>query len=118
MESTAENLFVPVYALAHRDFEVRSSYRSYLHIIPNLLICRHPEFELNHQPYIDSLPDSSSLRTPLHFTEAELAVSMGSNLYGATIERENEWRNEWTQCHSAFSTEFGDAFSWSNPFIS
>ncbi|KAJ7930101.1 SET domain protein [Mycena leptocephala] len=70
---------------------------------------------LAHLPYVKSLPSRDKLRTPLHFTAAELDRLKGSNLYGATIDRDREWRTEWTECQEVIGKvngEWGDQFTW------
>ncbi|KAJ6539688.1 hypothetical protein B0H19DRAFT_1180167 [Mycena capillaripes] len=70
---------------------------------------------LAHLPYVKSLPSRDKLRTPLHFTEAELDQLKGSNLYGATLDREREWKSEWHECQDVMGgvdREWGDQFTW------
>ncbi|KAF7301999.1 SET domain-containing protein [Mycena indigotica] len=70
---------------------------------------------LAHHVYVDSLPDCSQLRTPLHFSPSELEDLRGSNLHGATIDRERDWRREWTQCRDTlvrFKREWSEQFTW------
>ncbi|KAJ7639117.1 SET domain protein [Roridomyces roridus] len=70
---------------------------------------------LKHGPYVDSLPSRDKLRTPLHFTPKELELFKGSNLYGATLDRERDWRVEYEQCHAAIANvneEWGNQFTW------
>ncbi|KAF8076675.1 SET domain protein [Lyophyllum atratum] len=70
---------------------------------------------LLHYAYLKTLPCAQKLRTPLHFTPLELRLFQGTNLYGATLDREREWRNEWSQCHAVFADanpEWGNKFSW------
>ncbi|KAF8204763.1 SET domain protein [Pholiota molesta] len=55
--------------------------------------------KLLHDRYLDTLPPAENLRTPLHFFPAERDLFKGTNLYGATADREREWRSEWSQCH-------------------
>ncbi|VDC06653.1 unnamed protein product [Peniophora sp. CBMAI 1063] len=55
---------------------------------------------LAHRPYIDTLPSHRLLRTPLHFTDAELEALRGSNMYGATLDRRKDWQEEWLKCQS------------------
>ncbi|KAG6910990.1 hypothetical protein DXG01_006044 [Tephrocybe rancida] len=62
-----------------------------------------------------ALPCATKLRTPLHFTSLELELFQGTNLYGATRDREREWRAEWGQCKELFTkakSEWGSVFSW------
>lgn len=76
---------------------------------------------LLHYAYVKTLPSAQKLRTPLHFTRLELESFQGTNLYGATLDREREWRAEWEQCRNAFSKanpEWGSKFSWSEDMVS
>lgn len=50
---------------------------------------------LRHMTYIRSLPSSSDLTTPLYFTESELGLVRGTNLFGAIEDRRTEWQEEW-----------------------
>ncbi|KAG6832172.1 hypothetical protein H0H92_004903 [Tricholoma furcatifolium] len=82
-------------------------------------LCCHWIFEesshLFHYAYVKTLPSAQKLRTPLHFTRLELELFKGTNLYGATLDRDKEWRAEWEQCRASFSKakpEWGRAFSW------
>lgn len=70
---------------------------------------------MRHLTYIQCLPPAEKLLTPLQFTPAEREVLRGTNLYGATLDRERDWRVEWTQCRSlvkSVSPASGDAFTW------
>ncbi|GLB34072.1 putative SET domain contatining protein [Lyophyllum shimeji] len=70
---------------------------------------------LLHYAYLKTLPCATKLRTPLHFTQSELQLFQGTNLYGATLDREREWRKEWSQCHAVFAREnadWGRQFTW------
>ncbi|KAJ7284083.1 SET domain protein [Mycena rebaudengoi] len=70
---------------------------------------------LAHLPYVKSLPSQEKLRTPLHFTQLELDQFKGSNLYGATVDREREWKEEWVQCRDVIAGvngKWGDQFTW------
>ena len=89
--------------------------------IPRFLacLCCPPLFKLpshlRHQPYIDSLPDSSELLTPLHFTPAELALLNGTNLLGATLDRRQEWETEWREVRDIFADAvipWGEGLTW------
>ncbi|KAJ7094482.1 SET domain protein [Mycena belliarum] len=74
-----------------------------------------PSGVVAHRPYVQSLPSPESLRTPLHFTSAELERFKGSNLYGATLDRRREWRAEWEQCQGAVCASnkwWADQFTW------
>ncbi|KAH9916275.1 SET domain-containing protein [Epithele typhae] len=82
-------------------------------------ICMHwvagPSDVLQHLPYLATLPSSDKLRTPLHFTEAELEAFKGSNLYGATLDRKREWQTEWEECRAivaASNVKWGEDFTW------
>ncbi|KAK7676936.1 hypothetical protein QCA50_020054 [Cerrena zonata] len=85
-------------------------------------ICAHWLFDekstpppLRHRPYINMLPTHDLLRTALHFTPPELELFRGSNLYGATLDRQKTWEAEWQQCRSVFSAvdvNWGVSLSW------
>ncbi|WRT63968.1 uncharacterized protein IL334_000895 [Kwoniella shivajii] len=49
---------------------------------------------LSHLIYLDSLPQPSSLTTPLYFSPCELELLKGSTLHGAVEARKNEWKAE------------------------
>lgn len=51
---------------------------------------------LLHHPYVQSLPAEEEMRTPLYFNDAERLYLEGTNLAGATRDRETLWRAEWT----------------------
>ncbi|KII86638.1 hypothetical protein PLICRDRAFT_55553 [Plicaturopsis crispa FD-325 SS-3] len=70
---------------------------------------------LIHLPYLNTLPHPSKLRTPLHFTAAELGAFKGSNIYGATIDRQNEWKQEWQRCRDSIASansRWGEDYTW------
>lgn len=70
---------------------------------------------LRHFPYIQCLPPAADLLTPLHFTTAEREILRGTNLYGATSDRERDLRTEWVQCRSlvhGVNPAWADAFTW------
>ncbi|OSD03733.1 SET domain-containing protein [Trametes coccinea BRFM310] len=70
---------------------------------------------LQHGPYINTLPSPEKLRTPLHFTPAEVDAFRGSNLYGATLDRRRDWEVEWEQCKTvvnAANPSWAAAFTW------
>lgn len=72
-------------------------------------------FRLSHFEYLDTLPSPDKLRTPLHFTSHELEIFKGTNLYGATLDREAEWKKEWEQCRELIrqsNPPAGDQFTW------
>ncbi|EIN05838.1 SET domain-containing protein [Punctularia strigosozonata HHB-11173 SS5] len=87
-----------------------------------IYICLHWNEELRaqttilgHQSYLDTLPEPSQLTTPLHFTEDELAAFKGTNLYGATLDRERQWKTEWVGCKevvSLLNPKWTDEFTW------
>ncbi|KAJ6583765.1 hypothetical protein B0H10DRAFT_2096353 [Mycena sp. CBHHK59/15] len=70
---------------------------------------------LAHLPYVRSLPSQEKLMTPLHFSPLEVEQIKGSNLYGATLDRQREWRTEWAQCQACIASvnvEWGNQFTW------
>jgi hypothetical protein len=68
-----------------------------LHLLPPSLVSSFPDLHLEHEPYVSNLPTSESMRTTLYFTQQERELLRGSNLYGATEERERIWREEWQE---------------------
>ncbi|TFK43782.1 SET domain protein [Crucibulum laeve] len=70
---------------------------------------------LSHFSYFNSLPSPEKLRTPLHFNTVEREAFKGTNLYGATLDRERDWFSEWSQCHDAIAktkAEWVATFNW------
>ncbi|KAF9569289.1 SET domain-containing protein [Agrocybe pediades] len=70
---------------------------------------------LGHYEYLATLPGPKQLRTPLHFTQDELELFKGTNLYGATLDRERDWKKEWDECRSfvaKINSQWGESFSW------
>lgn len=71
--------------------------------------------ELLHGPYVDALPSEKDLRTPLYFNEEEMNFLRGTNVHGATVDRERDWRAE----HRLLQDELqdrgviaGELFTW------
>lgn len=61
------------------------------------------------------MPSTEKLRTPLHFSPPELDLFKGTNLYGATVDRERGWKSEWEQCRLALkqvNSRWDELFSW------
>lgn len=93
-----------------------------LYIIVQWILKEHDQLSgdmvnsFNHLPYLNTLPSVKVLRTPLHFNEPELELLRGTNLYGATLDRRNEWEAEWAQarqCITAFRHDWhDDEFTW------
>ncbi|KAJ1302690.1 hypothetical protein OPQ81_003006 [Rhizoctonia solani] len=70
---------------------------------------------LKHKPYLDILPPSSVLLTTMYFSQDELGLLKGSNLYQATMTRKQEWRAEWQTCVQGLSTldvDLATALTW------
>ncbi|KAI0311446.1 SET domain-containing protein [Amylostereum chailletii] len=68
-----------------------------------------------HAPYLNTLPDATKLRTPLHFTPEELETLKGTNMYGATMDRKRDWLAEWEKCRKDIATtneHWAEAFTW------
>lgn len=68
-----------------------------LHLLPPSLLSSFPDLDLQHQPYVDYLPSPDSMQTTLYFTPRERRLLVGSNLYGATEDREHGWKQEWEE---------------------
>lgn len=76
-----------------------------LHLLPKDLVVRTPGLDLRHQPYVDYLPKPEAMRTTLYFNPAERELLQGTNLYGATQEREDDWKAEWREVTSWVNDE-------------
>ncbi|GAA5823460.1 hypothetical protein JCM3770_006045 [Rhodotorula araucariae] len=84
-----------------------------LHTFPSSVAERAAGLDLQHHVYVDHLPTSDAMRTTLYFAPAERELLRGSNLFGATEEREQGWRDEWEEVRSWVSdSEIRDALSW------
>ena len=71
--------------------------------------------ELAHRPYVEILPTTDKLRTSLHFTPQELELFRGTNLYGATLDRQKAWEQEWEVCRSRIAVTnsyIAHRFTW------
>lgn len=88
------------------------------YIIFHWIICDESQPNLKilaHYPYLKTLPSSEKLLTPLHFTSEEIQLFKGTNLYGATLDRERDWRTEWADCLDRVSQanqDWGKSFTW------
>jgi len=70
---------------------------------------------LKHSLYLKTLPAQENLLTPLHFSPIEIEAFKGTNLYGATLDRQRVWRDEWNQCRRDIDTvdvAWGTEFTW------
>jgi hypothetical protein len=76
-----------------------------LHLLPSALRERVEGLDLQHSVYVDALPKPESMRTTLYFTEGERELLRGSNLFGATEDRENGWREEWEEVRGWIGVE-------------
>lgn len=68
-----------------------------LHTLPPSTVSRIPGLDLEHRTYIEHLPGAATMRTTLYFSPRERELLRGSNLHGATDEREQGWRDEWDE---------------------
>ncbi|EUC67063.1 SET domain protein [Rhizoctonia solani AG-3 Rhs1AP] len=97
----SERQVVCVYMILHRLWkEIKNS------LLPPVL---------KHKPYLDMLPPSNVLLTTMYFSQEEMDLLKGSNLYQATITRNQEWRAEWQACIqglSALDADLGGALTW------
>ncbi|GJN87614.1 hypothetical protein Rhopal_000569-T1 [Rhodotorula paludigena] len=66
-----------------------------LHALPSAITKRVDGLDLRHHVYVEHLPSRDSMRTTLYFSAVERELLRGSNLHGATEEREAGWRQEW-----------------------
>ncbi|KAL5510985.1 hypothetical protein ACEPAG_3704 [Sanghuangporus baumii] len=58
---------------------------------------------LRHRPYIDILPKAETLLTPLYFSEDELDLFRGTNVYGATLDQSRICTEEYRQLREAIA---------------
>ncbi|KAG8715941.1 hypothetical protein FRC11_012560 [Ceratobasidium sp. 423] len=101
LDKWSERQIVCVYMILHRVWkDIKNS------PLPSVL---------KHKPYLDMLPPSSVLLTTMYFSQEEMDLLKGSNLYQATITRSQEWRAEWQACVqglSALDAELSTALTW------
>lgn len=76
-----------------------------LHLLPPSLVSSFPDLQLDHQPYVQNLPTSDSFRTTLYFSPQERQLLLGSNLYGATEDRERVWKEEWQEVTESWTKD-------------
>ncbi|KIK39010.1 hypothetical protein CY34DRAFT_808768, partial [Suillus luteus UH-Slu-Lm8-n1] len=70
---------------------------------------------LRHLPYLKSLPPPDALLTPLQFTPSELEAFRGTNIYGATRDRQECWNTEWNTCRAfihAVNPDWAERYTW------
>jgi hypothetical protein len=70
---------------------------------------------LRHLPYLKSLPPPDALLIPLQFTPSELEAFQGTNIYGATRDRQEYWSTEWNTCQTfilAVNPNWAERFTW------
>ncbi|GAA5912543.1 hypothetical protein JCM6882_004797 [Rhodosporidiobolus microsporus] len=68
-----------------------------LHTVTPQTAERVSGLSLQHRVYVDDLPSSESMRTTLYFSPSERELLRGSNLFGATEDRERGWKEEWEE---------------------
>lgn len=68
-----------------------------LHLLPESVVSLLPDLRLDHRPYVELLPTPDSFRTTLYFSPQERELLRGSNLFGATEDREKIWDAEWRE---------------------
>ncbi|GAA6000217.1 uncharacterized protein JCM10292_004039 [Rhodotorula paludigena] len=86
------------------DHELMALYLS-LHALPSAITMRVDGLDLRHHVYVEHLPSRDSMRTTLYFSAVERELLRGSNLHGATEEREAGWRQEWEEVASWMQDE-------------
>ncbi|KAG1865954.1 hypothetical protein F4604DRAFT_1779578 [Suillus subluteus] len=75
---------------------------------------------LRHLPYLKSLPPADALLTPLQFTSSELEAFRGTNIYGATLDRQESWSAEWNKCRTfihAVNADWAKRYTWDKYLI-
>jgi hypothetical protein len=116
-----ERQIVCAYVVLHRIWENTKNRQAYAQFLHNLLIETLQNITsplpsvFQHKPYLDMLPPSDMLLTTMYFTQEELNLLRGSNLYQATATRRQEWETEWESCLkglSAIDKQLALAFTW------
>ncbi|KAG2369168.1 SET domain-containing protein [Suillus spraguei] len=72
---------------------------------------------LRHLPYLKSLPPADALLTPLQFTPSELEAFQGTNIHGATRDRQESWSADWNKCQTfihAVNPDWAERYTWDN----
>ena len=108
-------MHLSLYAQNNQDTEVRVNAIRYVAMVMNPFEFHSYPSELAHRAYVDILPSADKLRTPLHFTSAELELFKGSNLYGATLDRQRDWETEWAACRDFVASRdasLAERFTW------
>ncbi|KIK34317.1 hypothetical protein CY34DRAFT_98234, partial [Suillus luteus UH-Slu-Lm8-n1] len=70
---------------------------------------------LRHLPYLKSLPPPNAFLTPLQFTPSQLEAFRGTNIYGATRDRQEWWSTEWNTCRTfihAVNPDCAERYTW------
>ncbi|KAM0788417.1 hypothetical protein ACM66B_001554 [Microbotryomycetes sp. NB124-2] len=101
------------------DHELMTTYLA-LHVVTDVDRNTRQAFKLEHYPYVNLLP-KQDLLTPTNFSGDELELLKGTNLYAATLERRDKWKQEWQeviQRHESLSVIEWSHYSWACTMIS
>ncbi|KAG0707238.1 hypothetical protein DFH29DRAFT_784552, partial [Suillus ampliporus] len=69
--------------------------------------CSLPDV-LRHLPYLKGPSPADTLLTPLHFMPSELQAFRGTNIYGATCDRQESCSVDWSQYQTFIRTVHPD----------
>lgn len=68
--------------------------------------------ELEHWDYVESLPKENEMRTPAYFSEQEMDLLFGTNLWGAASNRVHGWQVEWEGVKLNLKGDIAERFTW------
>jgi hypothetical protein len=57
---------------------------------------------LIHEQYVATLPPPSQLMATVVWSDREVELLQGTNLYEATLARQRDLRKEWKECEKGF----------------
>ncbi|GAA5935662.1 SET domain-containing protein [Sporobolomyces koalae] len=84
-----------------------------LHLLPVEALAAVAKLDLQHEPYVSKLPSHDDMRTTLYFSPAERDLLRGSNLHGATLDRERAWKEEFDEVKTWIPLqEVRDLLTW------
>lgn len=94
------------------DHELMCSYLSFHLVYTRTEASQLEGLDLEHWEYVESLPQEGEMRTPSYFSEQEMLLLVGTNLWGAAIDRINGWKSEWEGVKLKLKNEIAERFNW------
>ncbi|KAK4051819.1 hypothetical protein OIV83_002524 [Microbotryomycetes sp. JL201] len=111
---------LPVELGSWTDHELMAVYLAFHVVERDMEAASDPAVALDHAAYVNLLP-KEALMTPINFSDNELALLKGTNLYAATIERRDKWHHEWDVIrsrHAALNAIKWPQYLWACTMIS